>query len=122
MMSYDILAKFYVTYIINVYYVLYICIYGHAHSMQKFPGQGPNPCHSREPRQCSDNTGSLTHCAAGEVVYYFLYDPIYNFYLHLTEIQTSILGSISLIEWQQRFRGIQQPAQGYTAKNWLHQD
>ena len=36
-------------------------IFGCPHDMQKFLGQGSNPCHS------SDNTRSLTHCTTREV-------------------------------------------------------
>ena len=37
------------------------------HEMWKFPGQGPNPCHSSSPSLCSDNARSLTHCGTGEL-------------------------------------------------------
>ena len=33
----------------------------------KFPGQGSNPHHSRNPNYCSDNTRSLTCCTTGEL-------------------------------------------------------
>ena len=36
-------------------------------SMQKFPGQGWNPCHSSDLNHCSDNAGSLNHWATGEL-------------------------------------------------------
>ena len=34
----------------------------------KFPAQGLNPCHSSDPSCCSDNSGSLTHCATRELL------------------------------------------------------
>ena len=34
--------------------------FGHAHGMQKFQGQGLNPCHGCDPSHSSDNAGSLT--------------------------------------------------------------
>ena len=46
---------------------LCVCV-GHAHGMWKFPGQGSNPGHSSDPRCCSDNTASLTHCTTGELL------------------------------------------------------
>ena len=33
----------------------------------KFPGQGSNPCHSRDPDHCSDNARSLTCYTIGEL-------------------------------------------------------
>ena len=43
-----------------------VCVYfGHAHSMQKFPGQGLNPHHS------SDNAGFLTARPPGNSYLYF---------------------------------------------------
>ena len=42
--------------------------FGHAHSMQKFPGQWSNPCHSSNPRCCSDKARTLTCCATGELL------------------------------------------------------
>ena len=35
--------------------------------MQKFPGQGLNPCQSSDPCQSSGNTKSLTHGASREL-------------------------------------------------------
>ena len=42
--------------------------FGQALSMWKFLGQGLNPCHSSDLNPCSDNAGSLTHCAARELL------------------------------------------------------
>ena len=36
--------------------------------MQKFPGQGSNPCHSNDPNHSSDNTRSLACCATRELL------------------------------------------------------
>ena len=41
-----------------------ICISG----MQKFPGQGLNPCHSSDQSHSGDNIGSLTHRATRELL------------------------------------------------------
>ena len=38
-------------------------------SMQKFPGQGLNTCHSCNQSYSMDNTGSLIHCATRELCY-----------------------------------------------------
>ena len=38
-----------------------ISFFGHTHYMQKFPGQASNPHYSSDPRNCSDEAGSLTH-------------------------------------------------------------
>ena len=40
--------------------------FDHTLSMQKFLGQGSNPCHSCNLSQSGDNTGSLTHCVTRE--------------------------------------------------------
>ena len=42
-------------------------VLGCAHSIWKFPGQGPNPCHSSDLSHCSDDAGSSTHCASREL-------------------------------------------------------
>ena len=54
-----------------LYYDLLFTFSGHAHSMQKFQGQGSNPSHS------SDSTKSLTAGPSGNsiafhILYYFL--------------------------------------------------
>ena len=36
-------------------------------SMQKFPGQETNPCHSSHLSHSGDNASSLTHCATGKL-------------------------------------------------------
>ena len=41
--------------------VVVVVIFGHAHSMQKLPSQGSNPCHSSDLSHSSDHTRSLTH-------------------------------------------------------------
>ena len=41
--------------------------YGYIHTMQKFPGQGSNPCHNGDLSHSSDNAGSLTHWAIREL-------------------------------------------------------
>ena len=41
--------------------------FAHAHTMQKFLGQGSNPHHSSNWSHCSGNTRSLTCCAAREL-------------------------------------------------------
>ena len=56
-------------YIIHKPRIIYICnlfdcsffLFGHTHSMQKFPGQGSNPHHSSDSSCNSDNAESLTH-------------------------------------------------------------
>ena len=37
-------------------------------ALQKFPGQGSNPCHSSNLGHSSDNARSLTYCATGELL------------------------------------------------------
>ena len=39
----------------------------YAHDQWKFPGQGSNLCHRRDPSHCSGNAGSLTHCTTEEL-------------------------------------------------------
>lgn len=53
-------------------------------TMWKFLGQGSNPHHSSNPSCCSDNTGSLTCCATGEILALFFFaTPLYmEFLLH----------------------------------------
>ena len=48
---------------------------GHTHGMQKFPGQGSDPHHSRNQSYSNDNTRSLTHCATGNSCIYFFNIP-----------------------------------------------
>ena len=38
---------------------LFIYIFDYAHSMQKFPDEGLNPCQSSDPSCCSDNAHIL---------------------------------------------------------------
>ena len=45
--------------------LFFFFFFDYTHSMQKFPGQGSNPCHSRDQSCCSD-TRSLIHCATRE--------------------------------------------------------
>ena len=45
----------------------FLCVCGCILGMWKIPGQGLKPCHSSNPSLCSDNTGSLTHCATREL-------------------------------------------------------
>lgn len=48
--------------------LLFVCFcFGHTHSKWEFLGRGLNPCHSNDPNHCSDDIGSLTHCASGEL-------------------------------------------------------
>ena len=44
----------------------FVFFFGCAHDIWKFLGQGSNPGHSNDLSCCSDNTGSLTHCATRE--------------------------------------------------------
>ena len=41
--------------------------------MLKFLGQGSNPCHSRDPSHCSDNTRSLTPFATGNSMFIHIF-------------------------------------------------
>ena len=43
-------------------------ISGHSHDMQKFLGQGSNPCHSRDLSHGTDNTRSFMGWATGELL------------------------------------------------------
>ena len=49
--------------------------------IQKFLGQGSNPCHISHPSQSSDNAGSLSHWATRELlnvlIYFFKSEPIF---------------------------------------------
>ena len=60
--------------ILFIYFYFAERFFCHAHGMQKFLGQGSNPCHSGDPSHCSDNTGSSTHYTAREL-------PLNNFLL-----------------------------------------
>ena len=53
--------------------VILILFFGCTHGMQNFPGQGLNPSHSSDPGHCSDNTGSLTHCATRKLLVFCLF-------------------------------------------------
>ena len=58
-----------------------IFFFGCAHSMWKFPGQGLNLRHSRDPSGHSDNNdGSLTRCTAREILQ-VLFTQINNIYI-----------------------------------------
>ena len=46
---------------------LFVCLFGHAYSIQKFPGQGLNPCHS------NDNAKSLTCWATRELLHSIIF-------------------------------------------------
>ena len=48
-----------ITYNGNQYSTVLFVLFGHTHSIWKFPGQGSKLCHS----SCSDNLRYLTHCA-----------------------------------------------------------
>ena len=37
-------------------------------TMQKFLGQGSNPCHGNDPSRCSEHAGSLSRCATREPI------------------------------------------------------
>ena len=58
-------------------------VFGHAHSMQRFPGQGSNPCYNSHLSYCSDNIGSLPCYTTRELlkglpwlrVFLFPWDP-----------------------------------------------
>ena len=54
--------------------------FGHAHSVQKFLGQGLNLCHGSILSHSSDSTGSLTHWATRELQHSIFFD---QFCLHL---------------------------------------
>ena len=41
---------------------------GHVCGVWKCLGQGLNPHYGHDPRHCSDNIRSLTHCATGELL------------------------------------------------------
>ena len=47
--------------------LIFVFVFGHVHSMWKFPGQGSNLCLSSRPSCCRGNTGSLTHCTTREL-------------------------------------------------------
>ena len=47
---------------------LLLLLFCHAHSTWEFLGQRWNLQHSSNPGHCSDNVGSLTYCATGEVL------------------------------------------------------
>ena len=48
--------------------IVCLFVFGHAHGMWKFPGQGSNTQHSSDTSHCSDNARSLTHCATRELL------------------------------------------------------
>ena len=45
---------------------------GHTCGMWKIPGQGSNPGHSSDLSHCTDNAGSLTHCATKELLMWYI--------------------------------------------------
>ena len=49
----------------ETFFFFFFC---HTHSMRKLQGRGCNWPHGTDPRHCSDNAGSLTHCAAQELL------------------------------------------------------
>ena len=49
-------------------YLFFFSFFGHAHNMQKFPGQTWNAHHSSNLSHCSDNTRSLTHWDTRELL------------------------------------------------------
>ena len=48
--------------------IIYYYFFGCAHGVQKFLGQELNLYHSSDLGHCSDNAGSLTYCAARELL------------------------------------------------------
>ena len=48
---------------------LFIYFFGHTHIIQKFVGQGSNPCHSSVPSHSSDNAGSLIFWVTRELLW-----------------------------------------------------
>ena len=48
-------------------YLLLFFFLGCTFSMQKFLGQGSNPCHTSDPDCCNDNTRFLTCCITREL-------------------------------------------------------
>ena len=62
---YYFIIKYYSNKIFHVFPWLF---FGHAHSMQKFPGQGLNARHSSNQSLSSENTGFLTHWATRELL------------------------------------------------------
>ena len=49
------------------YLLLLFCLFGHAHGIWKFPGEGLNLCHSGNPSHSCDNARSLTLCTTREL-------------------------------------------------------
>ena len=50
------------------FFVCFLVFFGHTCGMWKFPGQRSDLHHSKSPSHCSDNTRSLTHCTARELL------------------------------------------------------
>ena len=71
----------------NHFFVLFYFV-GPICSMCKFPGEGSNPCHSNDRSCCSDNAGSLTHCATRE-----LQMESFFFFFHLYFVTESLWDS-----------------------------
>ena len=55
-------------YILLRFFYYYYYYFGHAHSMQKFLGQGLNPHQGSDLSRWGDDTRSLTHCATRELL------------------------------------------------------
>ena len=48
--------------------LFFIFLFGHARSIWILPSYGSNSYHSSNPSHCNDNTQSLTHCIAKELL------------------------------------------------------
>ena len=56
-------------------HIVCCCCFGHTPCLWKFLGQRFNLCRSRNQGHCSDNTGSLTHCAKRELCSFLRHEP-----------------------------------------------
>ena len=83
------------------------------HSMQKFLGQGSNPCHHSTQSLCSDNARSSTHCATGELPGRAFKCPGGVLGRGLGELRGSPLPSLSCLE-----TGVQQSLPQFSGGPW----
>ena len=54
-----------------ILFCLFVSFFGHSHGPWKCPCQGSNPHHITDPSCCTDNAGSLTHCAIRALLFFF---------------------------------------------------
>ena len=62
---------------------LFSVLFGCAHGMWKFLGQGSNPCHSSDLSCCNDNVRCLIYCITMECQSLLVFGPFFYFYVFM---------------------------------------